>query len=137
MSPDDHSWPASRILRVAGAVIASGLMFAAGVLASGFVLCGISGCSGGGYGPAYSPGLTQLLLLATGFTVLPAVLACTSRLSRDVTVAVALPAVVATSALALHLIGAGFNGCPAGMLRATSTLAQAFDIQSTSCARAR
>ena len=35
-------------------------------LLAGFAICGVSGCTGGGFGRSTDPDLTRLLLLATG-----------------------------------------------------------------------
>ena len=61
MDPRPISAPLAAALVVLGIVLAIAPAFLAG-----FAICGISGCSGGGFGRSTDPGLTRLLLLATG-----------------------------------------------------------------------
>jgi hypothetical protein len=81
-------------------------------LAAGFALCGISGCSGGGFGRATNPPLTLSLLAVSGAVAgLPLLLyAAWCHSARLVAAAVA-------GALLLTLtvgwaIGANWRGCP-------------------------
>jgi hypothetical protein len=98
---------------LAAALVVLGLVLAAGpALAAGFAICGVSGCTGGGFGRATDPGLTRLLLLATGVAAaLPlAVYALVRRSGRLGMYALAL-AVVATLLTGL-VIGSDLRGCP-------------------------
>jgi hypothetical protein len=98
---------------LAVALVVLGLVLAAGpALAAGFSLCGVSGCTGGGFGRATDPGLTRLLLLATGVVAaLPlAIYALARRSGRLGAYALAL-AVVATLLTGL-VIGSDLRGCP-------------------------
>jgi hypothetical protein len=81
-------------------------------LVAGFAICGVSGCTGGGFGRATDPGLTRLLLLAAGVVAaLPlAVYALVRRSGRLGAYAFAL-AVVATLLTGL-VIGSDLRGCP-------------------------
>lgn len=98
---------------LAAALVVLGLVLAAGpALVAGFAICGVSGCTGGGFGRATDPGLTRLLLLATGVVAaLPlAVYALVRRSGRLGAYALAL-AVVATLLTGL-VIGSDLRGCP-------------------------
>jgi hypothetical protein len=108
--------------RVVTALVVLGLVLAAGpALAAGFSICGVSGCSGGGFGRATDPGTTRLLLLATGVVAaLPlAIFALVRRSGRLGAYALAL-AVVATL-LAGLVIGSDLRGCPRNVSYETCT----------------
>ena len=107
MEPRSISAPFAAALVVLGLVLAVAPAF----LAS-FAICGISGCSGGGFGRSTDPGLTQLLLLATGVAAaLPlALYALVRRSARLTLVAIALAVVAAL--LTGFVIGSDPNGCP-------------------------
>ena len=81
-------------------------------LASSFMICGISGCSGGGFGRATDPTLTLTLLIVLGVVAaLPtAIYALVKRSPRLLATAVAV-GVVATLVTGL-VIGSDFRGCP-------------------------
>lgn len=99
--------------RVVTALVVLGLVLAiAPAVMSSVAICGVSGCSGGGFGRATDPGLTRLLLLATGVVAaLPlAVLALVRRSGRLGAYALAL-AVGATLLTGL-VIGSDLRGCP-------------------------
>ena len=101
------------------ATVASALVMVVG--AGGFALfgflawfgmCGVSGCSGGGFGRSTDPGGTRLMLLLAGASLLVALLvrAALRRNVRSAAYAVVL-ALVATVALGA-LIGSDWHGCP-------------------------
>jgi hypothetical protein len=98
---------------LAVALVVLGLVLAAGPgLAAGFSICGVSGCTGGGFGRATDPGLTRVLLLVTGVVAgLPlAVYALVRRSARLGAFALVL-AVLATLLTGL-VIGSDLRGCP-------------------------
>ncbi len=112
---------------------------------TGFVACGISGCSGGGFGPSYSPPQAQVGLLVCGLSLLPLaalVLQGWRRQRPDrvrpgaVTVGVVIVGaglvVAAGTVLAMSLLQLGPNGCPLGQSRATAGPA-AFSPGSATC----
>lgn len=106
--------------------------FAAVVALTGLLGCGISGCGGGGFGPAYAPGQAQLGLLLAGGCLAPLawyLLRPRPVGSRLVAVAVAL---VLGSALAMALLGLGPDGCPWGQSPATAG-PEAFSPGSRTC----
>lgn len=107
MEPRSVSAPLAASLVVLGLVLAAGP-----ALVAGFSICGVSGCTGGGFGRATDPGLTRVLLLATGVVAgLPlAVYAVVRRSARLGAYAVAL-AVLATLLTGL-VIGSDLRGCP-------------------------
>ena len=107
MDPRPTSAPFAAALIVLGLVLAAAPAFLAF-----FSICGISGCSGGGFGRSTDPELTQLLLVATGLAAgLPlALYALVRRSGRLVAYALAL-AVVATLLTGV-VIGSDFRGCP-------------------------
>lgn len=103
--------PASAPL--AAALVVLGLVLAAGpALGAGFSICGVSGCTGGGFGRATDPNLTRQLLLVTGVVAaFPlAVYAFVRRSARLGAYALAL-ALLATL-LAGLVIGSDLRGCP-------------------------
>lgn len=107
MEPRPTSAPLAAALVLLGLVLA-----VAPALLAGFAICGISGCSGGGFGRSTDPGLTQLLLLSTGVgAALPlALYALVRRSGRLALLALAL-AVVAV-VLTGFVIGSDLRGCP-------------------------
>jgi hypothetical protein len=98
---------------LAVALVVLGLVLAAGpALAAGFSLCGVSGCTGGGFGRATDPGLTRLLLLATGVVAaLPLAIYALARRSGRLGAYALTLAVVATLLTGL-VIGSDLRGCP-------------------------
>ncbi|MBC2934775.1 hypothetical protein [Nocardioides sp. zg-1228] len=80
--------------------------------AAGFTVCGVSGCSGGGFGRSTDPDLTRLLLLATGVVAaLPlAGYALVRRSGR--LAAYALGVAVLATLLAGVVVGSDLRGCP-------------------------
>lgn len=105
--------PRSVSAPLAAALVVLGLVLAAGpALVAGFSICGVSGCTGGGFGRATDPDLTRVLLLATGVVAgLPlAIYALVRRSARLAAYALAL-AVLATL-LAGLVTGSDLRGCP-------------------------
>jgi hypothetical protein len=115
----------SRASRVAGTVafaLLSGTCLAAAVgltLAAAFVMCGVSGCSGGGFGRVTDPPLTLTLIVAAGVALaLPVLLYAVWR--RRARLALAAVAAAALGAILVGLvIGADWNGCPRTISTAT------------------
>jgi hypothetical protein len=98
---------------LAAALVVLGIVLAAGpALLAGLTICGVSGCTGGGFGRSTDPGLTRLLLLATGLVAgLPlALYALVRRSGRLAAYALGL-AVLATLLTGL-VIGSDLRGCP-------------------------
>ena len=100
--------------------------YAAVVFVTGFVACGISGCSGGGFGPSYAPGQAQVGLLVAGASLVPLALLVAPR---GVRTAGAGAVFLGGAVLAMLLLGLGPGGCPAGLSRTTGADA------SPTCAR--
>jgi hypothetical protein len=99
--------------RVVTALVVLGLVLAiAPAVLSSLAICGVSGCTGGGFGRSTDPGLTRLLLLATGVVAaIPlGVYALVRRSARLGAYALAL-ALVATLLTGL-VIGSDLRGCP-------------------------
>ncbi len=88
-------------------------------LYASLAICGISGCTGGGFGRATDPGLTLIALGATGIiAALPlGVYALVRRSGRLAAYALAL-AVVATLVTGV-VIGSDLRGCPRNVDRDT------------------
>ena len=104
-----------RTLLLASAAILTTAACALALLVTSFVACGISGCSGGGFGPSYDPQGTQIGILVTGLLLVPlALLVVPGRSRYVVAMAAALAGVVAT----MLVLGLGPNGCPFGLVRA-------------------
>ena len=107
MEPRPVSAPFAAALVVLGVVLALAPAFVAG-----FTICGISGCSGGGFGRSTDPGSTQLLLLATGL-VAGTPLALYALVRRSARLAAWSLAVIVAAALGTGLvIGSDLRGCP-------------------------
>ena len=95
------------LLVVLGVVLA-----VAPTLAAGFTLCGVSGCSGGGFGVATDPGTTRAMLVVAGL-VAAMPLATYALLRRSGLLAgAALVLAVVTTLLAGAVIGSDLRGCP-------------------------
>lgn len=101
--------------RTVALLVVLGLVLAvAPTLAAGFTVCGVSGCSGGGFGRSTDPGTTQLLLVVAGVVAaLPlAVLAVVRRRAGLALLAVGLA--LASTFVAGLVVGADLRGCPRG-----------------------
>jgi hypothetical protein len=107
VEPRPISAPFAAALAVLGLVLACVPAFVARL-----TICGISGCSGGGFGRSTDPGTTQALLLATG-VVAAVPLALYALVRRSGRLAVwALVLAVAATLLTGLLIGSDLRGCP-------------------------
>lgn len=101
------------------------VIYGAAVIVTAFLACGVSGCSGGGFGPAFSPTEAQIGVLVAGLCLLPLAAALAHRALRGRrhqlmgTVVAGWAAVVVGSVLAMLLSGIGPGGCPTGQSRAT------------------
>lgn len=93
-------------------------VFGALVFATGFVACGISGCSGGGFGPAFAPRQAQVGLLLAGASLVPLALVGLRRRRPWQRAAGAVGIGVVGSVLAMLVLGLGPNGCPQGQPQA-------------------
>ena len=117
---------------VAGLVTAA--LFVGTLLVTGFLACGVSSCSGGGFGPVYAPVQAQVGLLVAGLTLLPLVLWLLRRSPRPVQAGVGLAAVLVGAVVAMVLLDLGPNGCPGGQTRATAG-PEAVEPGSATCSR--
>jgi hypothetical protein len=110
--------PTSR--RVIWFLVVLGLVLAVvPTFAAGFVMCGVSGCSGGGFGVSTDPRTTQLLLVVAGLAAgLPLAVASLVRRSGALALG-ALGLAVATTVVAGLVIGVDPSGCPRGLDAAT------------------
>ena len=99
--------------RVVAARVVLGLLLAVvPTVAAGFVICGVSGCSGGGFGRSTDPSTTRLLLVAAGL-VAAAPLALLALVRRSAALALAAVALGVVSTLAAGLVvGSDLRGCP-------------------------
>jgi hypothetical protein len=95
------------------ALVGLGIVLAIGpAILSGFAICGVSGCTGGGFGRSTDPDLTRLLLLGTGVVAgLPLALYALVRRSGRVA-AYALGLAVLATLLTGLVIGSDLRGCP-------------------------
>ena len=111
--------------RVAGTVVfslLSGTCLAAAVglaLAARFVMCGVSGCSGGGFGRSTDPPLTLTLIVAAGAALALPVLLYAVWQRRARLALAAVPAAALCAILVGLVIGADWNGCPRNISTAT------------------
>ncbi len=84
-----------------------------------FTICGISGCSGGGFGRSTDPSTTLALLVSSGtLAAAPLALYALGRRSIRMILSAALLAVV-VSVIAGWLIGSDHRGCPRNVDTAT------------------
>lgn len=108
--PRTSSGRAVALLVVLGLVLAT-----APTLAAGFTLCGVSGCSGAGFGVATDPGTTRVLLVVAGLVAgLPLAAYAVARRNGRLGACAAALAVV-TTLLAGLAIGSDLRGCPRGV----------------------
>jgi len=121
---------ASRLSVLVTAVLTAAV-FGVVVLITGFLACGVSGCSGGGFGPSFAPAQAQVGLVAAGLSLVPLALVCLSgrRLWRLVGGPAAF---VGGAVLAMVLLDLGPDGCPTGQSRAEAG-AGAFAPGSSTC----
>jgi hypothetical protein len=106
--------------RLAAALVVLGVVLAVGPgLLAGLTICGVSGCSGGGFGRATDPDLTRLLLLAAGVAAaLP--LACYALVRRSGALAAyALALAVLATIVTGVVVGSDLRGCPRGVSTGT------------------
>jgi hypothetical protein len=107
-------------LKVVVALAVPGLLLA-GILTliASFTICGVSGCSGGGFGRSTDPNATLGLLVAAGvLSAAPLAIYAVRRRSRTVALVAGLLAIVVSIA-AGWLIGSDFRGCPRNVDTAT------------------
>jgi hypothetical protein len=114
----DAQRPSDRVqhdldLKVVAALLVPGLVLA-GVLtfAARFTICGVSGCSGGGFGRSTDPTTTLWLLIAAGIlAAAPLAGYALWRKSLRLALFAGLMAIVVSIAGG-WLIGSDFRGCP-------------------------
>jgi hypothetical protein len=115
MTPEPADTPALRstLTIVVTCGVIGALMAVLPAFVAGLALCGISGCSGAGYGRASDPGATRewLSITAVAFT-LPFVVAAFVTRRRSVVIAATVVALLSYP-VAATLVGARLNGCPA------------------------
>ena len=105
-------------LGVVVAALATAVAFGVVVAVTGFVACGVAGCSGAGFGPVFSPRQAQAGLLTAGLSVLPLAVVLLRGRRRVYQVGGAAAAVVTAALVAMLVLGLGPNGCPWGQLQA-------------------
>jgi hypothetical protein len=106
--------------RTVAMLVALGLLLAiVPTIAAGFMMCGVSGCSGGGFGRSTDPGATRLLLVSAGVVAaLPVALHALVRRHAGLALASAGLAVLATLVAGL-VVGSDLRGCPRDVDAAT------------------
>lgn len=79
-------------------------------------LCGISGCSGGGFGPTYDPESVKRALIGSGFAAAaaPLLIYVVSKF-KWWWLLIAVVSFIAAPILGAYIIRAGFDGYPVGM----------------------
>lgn len=102
------------------AALLSVVLFTAVVFVTGFLACGISGCSGAGFGSSFAPAHAQVGLLVAGISLVPLTLLLLRGRRRLMQAAGAAAGVAAGSVLAMFVLGLGPNGCPWGQSQATT-----------------
>jgi hypothetical protein len=84
-----------------------------------FTICGISGCSGGGFGRSTDPDTTLTLLVCAGLVAsAPMAIYALAHRSRKTALIAALAAILVSMAAGL-IIGSDFRGCPRNVDTAT------------------
>ncbi len=109
-----HSVPFAAVYGVLGIALAL-----APALFASFAICGVSGCTGGGFGRATDPGLTLTALAVTGVVAgLP--LACYALVRRSGRLAAyALVLGLVATLVTGVVIGSDLRGCPRNVETAT------------------
>jgi len=114
-----------RASRVTGTVVVtllSALCLATAValtVAAAFTICGISGCSGGGFGRSTDPPATLALVVGSGVALaLPVALYAAWRRRWRLALAF-LPGALVGAVLVGVVVGADWNGCPRNISSAT------------------
>ena len=103
-----------RVLLLGSAVAVTVAACAMALVVTAFVACGISGCSGGGFGPSYDPQGAQIGIVVTSLALVPlGLLVLPGRHRLVVAGGTALLGAVG----AMLLLGLGPNGCPLGLER--------------------
>jgi hypothetical protein len=107
-------------LRVLVALLLPGLVPAAVLtFVASYTICGISGCSGGGFGRSTDPGTTLVLLISAGLVAAaPVAIYAVWRRSPITGLLAGLMAII-VSVVASWLIGSDFRGCPSNVDTAT------------------
>ena len=121
-------------LKVVLALVTS-FVFAAVVLVTGFVACGVSGCSGAGFGPAFAPVQAQVGLSLAGLCLVPLTAFLMRGRRRAWQVTGVVGGVLVGSLLAMVVLRLGPNGCPWGYSR-TVAGPDAFSPGSLTCTAA-
>lgn len=106
------------VLVVAGVLTAA--VYAVVLVVTGFVACGISGCSGGGFGPAFAPRSAQVALVVAGLVPLPLAWLVLRRLPPRRRAAACAGVVAAAALGAMVALGLGPHGCPWDQTRAVA-----------------
>ena len=135
-SSAERGWRTSvvrNVLTVLAVVLTLGAFVMAGFV-TGFLACGVSGCTGGGFGPVYAPVEAQVGLVVTGLVLLPLTLWLLRREAVSTRVLAGVGAVVLGAGFAMLVLGLGPNGCPSGQTRATAG-PEAVDPGTTTCSR--
>lgn len=106
--------------RVAAVLVVLGLVLAvAPAFLSTIAICGISGCSGGGFGRSTDPNATLVMLAVTGLVAaLPLAVYAVVRRSGGLAIC-ALALAVVTTFVTGAVIGSDLRGCPRNVDRAT------------------
>lgn len=106
----------TRQIVVVLATVLTAALYAVLLVVTGLVACGVSGCSGGGFGPSFAPRQAQLGLVLTGLALAPlAMVLVRGRRHRAVGAA---GMIVGGSVVAMLLLGLGPDGCPWGQAQA-------------------
>ena len=113
-------------------VSATVVVFGAVVVFTGLVACGVSGCSGGGFGPAFAPARAQAGLLVAGVSLMPLGWYLLRGRRRVLQGVAAVVAFAVGASLAMVVLRLGPNGCPWGQSRATAS-GDAFEPGSLTC----
>lgn len=112
----------SRVVGTVVVVLLSALCLAVAAalaLVAAFAMCGVSGCTGGGFGRSTDPPMTLGFIVAAGVALaLPIGVYAAWRRRGRLALAV-VPAALVGAVLVGLVIGADWNGCPRSISTAT------------------
>ena len=100
--------------------LVTAFVFVAVLVVTGLLACGVSGCSGAGFGPVFAPVQAQVGLLLAGLCLVPLTVFLLRGRRRSSQVAGVVGAVLVGSLLAMVVLRLGPNGCPWGHARASA-----------------
>ena len=124
-APQTAAVTTRRAVLLAVSAVLTLVVYGLALMVTAFVACGISGCSGGGFGPSFAPRQAQVGLLVAALVPLPLALVLLSAVAPPRRATGALLAVAAAGLLAMLLLDLGPHGCPLAQSRAVDSAGEA------------